>query len=263
LGPSLAPKGIVPILLDRTLIQLVLRFICMKVFPGAPYLLPCLALMLAAAPMAHAQYSISGEVWEGGTTSNVPALGSAIYGEGPTAIFTVTNSVSPTDLLNFYSSDDGALTSFLTTAAGGGSNSDTLTYLSGAGAGADGINNDLFQFQGTTTLANGSYNFEHDDGLILYLTGNGVINDAVINAGGPTAAEATAFTVCASGCDATAGTYTFTLDYAEVDGPPAELLAALPLTGPAPSVTPEPTSLTLMGTGVLALAGMIRRRFVA
>jgi hypothetical protein len=237
----------------------------MKLSFRASYLLPCTALLLAVAPMAHAQYSISGEVWEDGTSTDVPTLGSAIYSETPTAIFTVTNSISATDLLNFYSSDDvtGGLTGFLTTAAGGGSNGDTLTYLSGASTGGDGINDDLFQFQGTTTLTNGSYNFEHDDGLILYLTGNGLTNDAVIDAPGPTSAEATAFTVCASGCSATAGTYSFTLDYAEVDGPPAELLAALPLTGPPPSVTPEPSSLALMGTGVLALAGMVRRRFVA
>jgi hypothetical protein len=236
----------------------------MRLVVRAFSLLSCTAFLLAVAPMAHAQYSISGEVWENGTTSDVPALGSAIYTDTPTAIFTVTNSVSASDLLDFYSGTDNGLSSFLTTAAVGGSNGDTLTYISGAGAANDGINNDLFQFVGTTTLTNGSYNFEHDDGLILYLTGNGLNLDPVIDVPGPTAAAATAFTVCASGCSATPGTYSFILDYAEVDFAPAELLTSLPLTGPPPTgVTPEPASLTLMGTGVLALAGVVRRRFTA
>ena len=156
----------------------------------------------------------------------------------------------------------------MTTGAGGTANGDTLTYLAGGTEGSaaanDSINNDLFQFLGSTTLTNGTYNFEHDDGLILYLTGNGLSNSAVIDAPGPTAAAATSFSVCASGCNAVAGTYTFTLDYAEVDGPPAELLTNLPLTGPPPpGLTPEPSSLVLMGTGMLAFAGVVRRRLFA
>jgi hypothetical protein len=230
----------------------------MKASLRALSLIPCIAALLAVPATAHATtYSISGEVWEGGTTGSVPVLGSSIYGTSPTAIFTVTNS-SATSLLDFYSGNDASLTGFLTTNPSNTSNGDTLTYLSGASHGTDSVNNDLFEFQGTTTLADGSYNFEHDDGLLLYLTGNSVTNDEVINAGGPTAAVATAFTVCASGCDATAGTYTFTLLYAEVDGAPAELLTSLPLTGPAP--VPEPSSFVLLGSGLLAAAGAVRRR---
>jgi hypothetical protein len=149
----------------------------------------------------------------------------------------------------------------------GNPNGDTLTYLAGGTKGSsaanDSIDDDLFKFTGTTALANGTYDFEHDDGLLLYL--NGVL---VVNEGGPTAAAETTLCVGTTGCDyniATTGDVaeSFTLLYAEVDGPPAVLDTNLPLTGPPPTVTPEPGSLTLMGTGVLALAGMIRRRFAA
>jgi hypothetical protein len=116
--------------------------------------------------------------------------------------------------------------------------------------------NTLFQFTGTTTLAAGTYTFSHDDGLLLYLGSNLVIDE-----GGPTSPTTTDFVVCAvagSGCNAVAGTYDFTLDYAEVYGAPAQLITDLPL-----GATPEPSSFILLGSGLFAAAGAIRRRMVA
>jgi len=221
------------------------------------FLVPCMMLMLGAPTVSHATtFSVSGQVWENGTTTNVPVLGSSIFGTTPTATFTVTNP-SAADLFNFFNSTDIGLSSFLTTDPNGHSNGDTLTYQSGSSAANDSINDDLFQFTGTTTLTNGVYTFAHDDGLILYLNGS-----TAINAGGPTSAETTDFTVCPS-CAFTAGTYSFTLDYAEVDGPPAELVTDLPLTGPPVAATPEPGSIFLLGTGLLAAAGAVRRRMIA
>jgi hypothetical protein len=203
-----------------------------------------MALMLGASTVAHAQ-SISGEVWELPAFMTVPAAGSPVYSTTPTATFTLTNS-SASSLLDFYSPNDVGLTSFLTTTPGLTSNGDTLTYQTGGSHAGNGIDNDLFQFTGTTTLTNSTYTFAHDDGLILYLNGT-----AVINAGGPTSAVTTDYT-------ATAGTYSFVLDYAEVDGPPAELVTNLPLTS-----TPEPTGIFLLGTGLIGLAGAIRSRMLA
>src|SRR5579875_2443650 len=149
------------------------------------------AVGLFAATSAKAD-TLNGSVWIGGTTSNVPPAGSSIYTTTPDVTFTVSNP-SSANILSFSSGDDGSLTAFLT--AGG----DTLTYNTG---GDGGINNDLFQFTGTVNLTDGTYTYEHDDGMILYLDGS-----AVIDAPGPTSATPTAFTVCASGCDATPGTY--------------------------------------------------------
>jgi hypothetical protein len=248
----------------------------MKVSLRVLCLLPCMALDLAVSTVAHATtYSVSGEAWEGGTTGNVPVAGSSVYSTAPTASFTLTNSVSATDLFNFYSSTDNGLSSFLTTNPSSTGNGDTLSYITGASHANDSIDNDLFQFTGTTTLADGTYTFSHDDGLLLYL--NGVL---VVNNGGPTSAETTDLVICSSGsscvnnnnCQTSAstcmydfagGTVGFTLDYAEVDGAPAQLVTDLALTGPPPTVTPEPNSLMLLGTGVLAAAGMVRRRIFA
>jgi hypothetical protein len=71
-----------------------------------------MALMLGASTAADAQ-SISGSVWENGTTTSVPAMGSSIYGTTPTVTFTATNN-SVTGLLDFYSGSDASLNGFLT-----------------------------------------------------------------------------------------------------------------------------------------------------
>jgi hypothetical protein len=216
----------------------------------------CALVLLAAAPLVHAA-TISGSVWEGGTTSSVPALGSSIYGTTPTATFNLTNA-SATALINFRSNDDLSLTAFLTTGVGNVANGDTLLFTSGASHATDGINNDLFEFQGTTTLTAGTYSFSHDDGMLLYLG-----SSLVVNVPGPTSAVSTPFVVCTvsgSGCDAVAGTYSYTLLYAEVSGAPAQLTASLPLVTTTGAV-PEPSTFIMLGTGLVGAAGTLRRRF--
>jgi hypothetical protein len=227
------------------------------------------AVSAALTGTAHA-VSVSGSVYEGQPGPNVLAdPGGAPYALVPTDTFTLTNA-SATGLFNFYSANDGpgpvgGLASFLTTTPASTPNGDTLV-LSNPATANDSINNDLFQFTGTVTLTDQTYTFLHDDGLLLYLNGMLVIND-----GSPTSAENTFFTVqtggtasnsCTTGgstCTFTGGpgTYTFTLDYAEVDGPPAELVTNLPLTS---VITPEPSSLMLLGTGLVSAAGVFMRK---
>jgi hypothetical protein len=239
----------------------------MKLALRAVIPLSCMVLSLAVASTAHAvTFSVSGSVWEGGypDNSNVPVSGSAIYGTTATATFTVTNSVA-SSLLNFDSGNDSGLTTFLQTGySPSGPNGDTVTYLSGASHGSDSVDNDLFQFIGTTSLANGTYTFEHDDGFLLYLNGVEVVSEP-----GETAAATTTLCVGTTGCTyniaSTGGAVeSFQLDYGESNGPPAVLATNLPLVGTAPPpATPEPSSLVLMGTGMLAFAGAVRRRLFA
>jgi hypothetical protein len=97
-------------------------------------------------------------------------------------------------------------------------NDPTGSGFSNPSVAAAGLDNTHFEFKGTIGLLAGNNSFVvgHDDGLILSITGFGL----VLNQPGPTAFTNTPFNVFNPGA---AGNFAFQLDYNECCGPPAEL----------------------------------------
>jgi hypothetical protein len=110
------------------------------------------------------------------------------------------------------------------------------------------LNNTAFVFTGMQWLSPGLNNFyvTHDDGVYVSIPGVGFTLDA----SGPTPPEDTYFTVTNPGA---AGMYAFTLNYAECCGSPAVLETNL-------GTTPEPGTLMMLGSGILGIAAVMRRK---
>jgi hypothetical protein len=213
----------------------------MKLSLRALSMLACMSVLLAVAGTAYADPVATGSVWQNASffpnplPANTSGLGT------PAATFDVNG-------INFNSngSTDYTIGSFLTSGGNTVSNASGLSAIS-----TNTMNDTVFEFKGFTELIGGqTYEVTHDDGAILYLDGS---STDVLGAGSgnPTSAEASTFSV------GTTGLYSFDLLYAEVNGAPAVLTTDMTL---ASAPTPEPSSFILLGSGLLAAAGAIRRR---
>ena len=197
--------------------------------------IPCLAAFLAVTGAAHAS-TFTGSVWEGATSfpSSLPANTAGLG--TPSATFEING-------INFNSNNgagDYTIGGFLTS----GGNTVSNPSSSFAGISGDSLNNTIFEFTGYTDLVAGqTYTVTHDDGAILYIDGV-----AVINAGAPTSQEVSSFVA------ANTGTFSVDLLYAEVNGAPGVLTSSLV------AATPEPSSFILLGSGLIGVAGLVRRR---
>lgn len=218
-----------------------MRFAIRALFLGS-----CIAILLATAPpLAHADIT-NAVVYTG-----IPNAGNAGDPANMAATLPSANFTIGTLGIDFNSGPSPY------TVQGFLNNPTFSSQVNGFTPSASADNIELV-ITGTIFLNSGANSFEvgHDDGVVLTMPGigSGTFGN-IVNQPGPTGLVTTPFTVNNTGA---AGNFAFTLDYAECCGPPADLI--FDVNNAPVGATPEPASFVLLGSGLLAAAGVVRRR---
>ncbi len=190
---------------------------------------------LAAMLLAGTTYAatVTGAIYENNVTGSQDAIPSNVPSTTPDVTFTTQSPI------NFASGSAYTIGEFLNSGTGS-------TILTGASQLGNTLDNTLFNFMGSVSVTSGeTFTAGHDDGLTLIIGGVTVIS----------APFGTSYTLTSSTYTGPTGTEPFQLVYGESYGPPAAITVNLPLQS-----TPEPSSILLLGAGLLGLGAALKRK---